>query len=95
MVRELLTDKFTFRILIWGRTYLRSTINLNDILGFFGACLAVIGYNFIGQPWWLVDVLGFGLSYGALQIISPRTFWTGTMVLSSLFLYDGYFVFFT
>ena len=64
-------------------------------LGLFGALFAVLYYNFIDNPWWLTNLLGFSFSYGALQIISPTTCWTGTLVLTSLFFYDIYFVFFT
>lgn len=94
-LREALTNKYVFHVSMRGRPLLHSRLGLTDVAGFAAAFGAIIGYNFIGQPWWLVNLLGFGLSYGALQIISPRTFWTGTMVLSSLFCYDIYMVFFT
>ncbi|KAI9875107.1 MAG: hypothetical protein M1830_008871 [Pleopsidium flavum] len=68
------------------------------IQGFTGLGLAVVAvayFNVIAKPWWLTNLLGFGFSYSALQFMSPTTFWTGTLILSSLFFYDIYFVFFT
>jgi len=49
----------------------------------------------MNSPWWLTNFFGFSFSYGALQFMSPSTFWTGTLILGSLFFYDIYFVFFT
>lgn len=66
--------------------------------GFFGLILAVVTvlyFNLVDKPWWLTNILGLSFSYSALQLMSPTTFWTGTMILSSLFVYDIYFVFFT
>lgn len=39
--------------------------------------------------------MGFGFCYGTLQLMSPTTFWTGTLVLSGLFIYDIVMVFYT
>lgn len=83
------------------RAYAPSIIEADlriGIQGFFSFALGlmiVIYFNLIAKPWWLTNLLGFGFSYSALQFMSPTTFWTGTMILSSLFLYDIYFVFFT
>jgi minor histocompatibility antigen H13 len=94
-VREALTEKYALHITLRGRKLVRTRFGANDVLGLTASLLAVVAYNFVGQPWWLMNVLSFGLSYNALQLISPRTFWTGTLVLSTLFLYDIYMVFFT
>lgn len=66
-----------------------------EFLGLILAIMAVLYFNLVDKPWWLTNVLGVSLSYGALQWMSPTTFWTGTLILSSLFVYDIYFVFFT
>lgn len=55
----------------------------------------VLYYNLISRPWYLTNILGFAFAYNALQLISPSTSWTGTLILGSLFLYDIYFVFYT
>lgn len=58
--------------------------------------LATVAYfNLVDKPWYLTNLLGFGFSYGALQLMSPTTFATGSLILSALFFYDIYFVFFT
>ena len=58
--------------------------------------LAAISYNqFIDKPWWLTNLQGFAVSYTALQVMSPTTFVTGSLILSALFFYDIWAVFFT
>lgn len=58
--------------------------------------VAVISYSiFVDKPWWLTNLQGFAVSYGALQLMSPTTFGTGTLILSGLFFYDIWAVFFT
>ncbi len=56
---------------------------------------AVAYFNLVDKPWYLTNLLGFGFSYGALQLMSPTTFATGSLILGALFFYDIYFVFFT
>ncbi|KAF2447305.1 hypothetical protein P171DRAFT_471627 [Karstenula rhodostoma CBS 690.94] len=66
--------------------------------GMVGAAVsvAVWGYfNFVDKPWYLTNLIGFGFSYAALQLMSPTTFATGSLILTALFIYDIYFVFFT
>ena len=48
-----------------------------------------------GKAWWLTNIMGFGFCYGTLQLMSPTTFWTGTLVLAGLFIYDIVMVFYT
>jgi len=45
--------------------------------------------------WWLTNLMGFGFCYGTLQIMSPTKFWTGSLVLGGLFIYDIVMVFYT
>jgi minor histocompatibility antigen H13 len=60
------------------------------------AGLTIVAYfNLVDKPWYLTNLLGFGFSYGALQLMSPTTFATGSLILSALFFYDIYFVFYT
>lgn len=83
------------------RTYLRNLGDVGFRTGFQSLCgftLAVAGvlyFNLADKPWWLTNLLGLSFAYNALQMLSPTTFWTGTMILSTLFVYDIYFVFFT
>ncbi|MCJ1484269.1 hypothetical protein MMC06_004437 [Schaereria dolodes] len=70
-------------------------LGLSTFFSLVSAVVAVLYFNLVDKPWWLTNLFGFGFSYNALQLMSPTTFWTGTLVLSSLFVYDIYFVFFT
>jgi minor histocompatibility antigen H13 len=58
--------------------------------------VTAIGYSlFFDKPWWLTNLQGFAVCYGALQLMSPTTFATGSMILTGLFFYDIWAVFFT
>ncbi|KAI4153759.1 MAG: hypothetical protein LQ340_002114 [Diploschistes diacapsis] len=70
-------------------------IGLNGALGLIISISSLLYFNLVSKPWWLTNLFGFSFSYSALQLMSPTTFWTGTLVLTSLFFYDIYFVFFT
>ena len=70
-------------------------LGLVRITSVLSALIAVLYFNLVDKPWWLTNLLGFAFSYTAIQLMSPTTFWTGTLVLTSLFFYDIYFVFFT
>ena len=81
--------------------YVHNSLKANFKVGPFGLISFVLAvavelyFNLVAKPWWLTNLLGFSLSYAALQIMSPTTAWTGTLILSGLFFYDIYFVFFT
>jgi minor histocompatibility antigen H13 len=94
-VRGLLTEHWTLTIRSHGKILNKTKFGLNDVIGMVSGALIVLAYNFISKTWWLTNLLGFGFSYIALQFMSPTTFWTGTLILSALFFYDIYFVFFT
>jgi len=84
-VKGFMKDSFDFS------TKLTEHNALSALLG-----IAAIGYSlFIDKPWWLTNLQGFAVSYGALQLMSPTTFATGTLILSGLFFYDIWAVFFT
>jgi minor histocompatibility antigen H13 len=70
-------------------------VGLLDVISVLLALSAVGYFAFVMKPWWLTNFLGFSFCYGALQFMSPSTFKTGSLILSSLFLYDIYFVFYT
>ncbi|RHZ55683.1 hypothetical protein CDV55_105132 [Aspergillus turcosus] len=70
-------------------------VGLLDVISALLALSAVGYFAFVMKPWWLTNFLGFSFCYGALQFMSPSTFKTGSLILSSLFLYDIYFVFYT
>ncbi|KAL9025990.1 MAG: hypothetical protein Q9196_005281 [Gyalolechia fulgens] len=70
-------------------------ITPSTFLGFLAALLLILYYNLVSRPWYLTNILGFAFAYNAIQLISPTTSTTGSLLLASLFFYDIYFVFFT
>ncbi|EAS30344.1 signal peptide peptidase [Coccidioides immitis RS] len=94
-IRGLVYQKATLRAHIRSVFSARTRFTILDVLSVVVA-LCVVGYSaFVARPWWLINFLGFGFSYGALQFLSPTTFATGSLILGSLFFYDIYFVFYT
>lgn len=87
--------KLQFKAVIRKVLYANLPLGIHGIEGLIVGLSTVLWYNFISKPWWLTNLMGFGFAYGTLQLMSPTTFWTGTMILSGLFFYDIYFVFFT
>ena len=83
------------------KLYLQRTLAAEFKIGAHGIVGALVGlsvvayFNFVDKPWYLTNLLGFGFSYGALQLMSPTTFATGSLILGALFFYDIYFVFYT
>lgn len=73
----------------------KAKIGPHGIVGMIAGLAIVLYFNFVDKPWYLTNLLGFGFSYGALQLMSPTTFSTGSLILGALFFYDIYFVFFT
>jgi minor histocompatibility antigen H13 len=94
-LRIILSRKLRVRAHVYKTFTANFRIGALDLTGLFLAVVAVAYYNFLDKPWWLTNFLGISFAYNALQLMSPTTFWTGTMILSSLFVYDIYFVFFT
>lgn len=87
--------RLRLRAHIRGLFDVKTLVGLLDLLSGLFALAAVGYFAFVTKPWWLTNFLGFSFSYGALQFMSPSTFWTGSLILGSLFFYDIYFVFFT
>jgi minor histocompatibility antigen H13 len=71
------------------------TVSNVDIVAGVISLLTVGYHTIVAKPWPLTNLLGFSFCYVALQLTSPSTAWTGTLILSALFFYDIYFVFFT
>ena len=87
--------KFTVKLRLGSSLNLNTHVQIHQIEGFIVAVLAVAYYNIFDKPWLLTNLLGFGFSYAALQLLSPTTFTTGSMLLAALFVYDIYMVFYT
>ena len=71
------------------------TIPLIDVLALLISASLTAYHAFVAKPWPLTNFLGFSFCYSSLQFITPTTAWTGTLILSALFFYDIYFVFYT
>jgi minor histocompatibility antigen H13 len=94
-LRELLHNHWIFRAHVQGILSVKTKTQLNDVIGLVSGVAAVLLYNFNGKAWWLTNLMGFAFSYGTLQLLSTTTFWTGSMVLAGLFVYDIVMVFYT
>ena len=94
-LRELLSRQLDVRVYIHRILQAHFKIDPQGIAGLFLAIAAVLYFNLIDKLWWLTNLLGFSFAYSSLQIMSPTTSWTGTLILGVLFVYDIYFVFFT
>ena len=70
-------------------------IGVLDIVSGVVALAATAYFTMVSKPWYLTNFIGFSFCYCTLQMMSPSTFWTGSLLLSLLFFYDVYFVFFT
>ncbi|KAJ5542617.1 Peptidase A22B signal peptide peptidase [Penicillium sp. DV-2018c] len=93
--RNVSYQRLQVRAHIRGLFDVKSLVGLPNVTSGILALVAVAYFAFVENPWWLTNFFGFCFCYGTLQFISPSTFWTGTLILGSLFFYDIYFVFFT
>jgi minor histocompatibility antigen H13 len=93
--RELPERKLIFKFYIHRLAATRVRLGVFGAIGVVVGIIAAVYSNFVGKPWWLTNLFGFSFCYTALQLMSPTTFATGTLILSGLFFYDIYMVFFT
>jgi minor histocompatibility antigen H13 len=94
-LRSAPSQKYNFVTYIKGVLDVNGPVTLLNVAAGLGS-LAAISYNhFIDKPWWLTNLQGFAVSYTALQVMSPTTFATGSLILTGLFFYDIWAVFFT
>jgi minor histocompatibility antigen H13 len=93
--REAIYAKASLQLHLHRIVTFKSPVDLLDLASMIIAIALVAYHTFISKPWWLTNFMGFSFCYGSLQFLSPTTSWTGTLILSALFFYDIYFVFFT
>lgn len=93
--RNVSYQRLKVRAHVRGLFDFKCLVGLLDVTSGLLALSATGYFAFVANPWWLTNFLGFCFCYGTLQFMSPSTFWTGTLILGSLFFYDIYFVFFT
>lgn len=94
-LRGLLRRKYRLKLHLSSLVSFKVTLTLRTILSTVLALATIFYSNFISDAWWLTNLQGFAFSYSALQLMSPTTFGTGSLILSALFFYDIYFVFYT
>ncbi|KAG9833165.1 peptidase A22B, signal peptide peptidase, partial [Aureobasidium melanogenum] len=95
ILRGLLRRKYRLRFQLSSLVKFKVTLTLRTILATAVALATIFCSNFVMDTWWLTNLQGFAFSYSALQLMSPTTFGTGSLILSALFFYDIYFVFYT
>jgi minor histocompatibility antigen H13 len=88
-------NKWTLRLYLHRALAGKFKIGPHGLVGVATGLITVAYFNLVDKPWYLTNLLGFGFSYGALQLMSPTTFATGSLILGALFFYDIYFVFYT
>ncbi|CAD0084868.1 unnamed protein product [Aureobasidium vineae] len=94
-LRGLLRRKYRLQLHLSSLVKFKVTLTLRTILSTVLALATIFYSNFVSDEWWLTNLQGFAFSYSALQLMSPTTFGTGSLILSALFFYDIYFVFYT
>ncbi len=94
-LRDLPKHKLLFKLYVRRIVAAKASLGPLGALSFFIALGFVLYFNLVDKPWWLTNLMGFGFAYSALQVLSPTTFPTGSLILGALFFYDIYFVFFT
>lgn len=88
-------NKWTLQFHLQRKLAGKFKVGPHGMVGVVAGLTTVAYFNLVDKPWYLTNLLGFGFSYGALQLMSPTTFGTGSLILGALFFYDIYFVFYT
>jgi len=94
-IRQLVGDKLTFKVYVHRIVAARVHLSPLGVVGTILGLAATLYYNFVAKTWWLTNLMGFAFSYTALQLMSPTTFDTGSLILGALFVYDVVMVFYT
>lgn len=94
-LRRLSKQKYTLKAYFQHILDLRANLTIINALSASLGLWTIIYVNTVSKPWFLTNLQGFAVSYSALQIMSPTTFGTGSLILSALFCYDIWAVFFT
>ncbi|KAK5175233.1 uncharacterized protein LTR77_000370 [Saxophila tyrrhenica] len=94
-LRRLVKQKYTLKAYIDTIIDLRLKVTVVNVVSAALGLGTIIYVNTISKPWFLTNLQGFAVSYSALQLMSPTTFATGSLILGALFCYDIWAVFFT
>jgi minor histocompatibility antigen H13 len=93
-VRELLTRQWSFRFFAYGMADEKAKFKFAHVLA-LAMSLASAGIYFSTTSTFLSNLLGYGMCYGSMILLSPTDFVTGALVLVGLFVYDIVMVFYT
>ena len=93
--REMSLEKFDVRCYAQGLFDFRLRLMRRNVFSTILGIVAITYSLLIDRSWWLTNLQGFAVCYGALQLMSPTTFATGSLILTGLFFYDIWAVFFT
>lgn len=94
-LRHELKQKYTVKGYVHTVVDLCMNVTIITLLSSLMGVGTIIYVNTISKPWFLTNFQGFAVSYSALQLLSPTTFVTGSLILGALFFYDIWAVFFT
>lgn len=93
--RSAVKQKVSVKAYVASLLDFRANVNLLHILSAIFGLGTIIYVNTVSKPWFLTNLQGFAVSYSALQLMSPTTFNTGSLILAALFCYDIWAVFYT
>lgn len=93
-LRGLVTQQWILKFYAHGMGHAKTKVKLSHILSLFGAIGTTLLYNSTTSPF-LSNMLGYGLCYSSLLLISPTNLLVGSLVLVGLFFYDITMVFYT
>ncbi|KAK3671532.1 hypothetical protein LTR78_008632 [Recurvomyces mirabilis] len=96
-LRAAVKQRYTTSLHIPSIITYKGSLTLNNLISVFVGLGTIFYANIISttKPWYLTNLQGFAVCYQALQFMSPTTFFTGTLILTGLFFYDIWAVFFT
>ena len=93
--RSTLRQKYTIYAYIHSMLELCTNVTVVNVLSASAGVGTIVYVNTVSKLWFLTNLQGFAVSYSALQLMSPTTFSTGSLILGALFCYDIWAVFFT
>jgi minor histocompatibility antigen H13 len=94
-LRRFVSTKLVLRLHVRSIMTTRTNVSALSFLALIAAVSLTYVHAFVAKPWPLTNLIGLSFCYGSLQLTSPSTAWTGSLLLGALFIYDIYFVFFT
>lgn len=93
-LRGLLTQEWLFKLYVHGMGEEKGKIKFSHMIALLASVGTAIVYSSTTSPF-LSNILGYGLCYGSFLILSPTDLLIGTLVLTGLFFYDIFMVFYT